>query len=108
MNKLSKKANNKFQTLNSGINKLVQPKNLTKASIVLNKTGNILSKVGNVSGKILKNPLVGSIVAANPELLPVYGGLVAASAGASKLGRVSNQVSNALEKAQGGSSVTVV
>jgi len=80
-------------------------------SNVLGKVGNVAEKVSNVSGKILSNPIVEGIVAANPELAPIYGGAVAASklvgtAGkaAEKGSNVAGKVSNVLEKASSMSS----
>lgn len=78
---------------------------------VLNKTSDVLAKVSAVSGKVLSNPIVEGIVAANPELAPIYGGAVAASklAGqgsqlAGKGASVAGKASNVLEKASSMSS----
>lgn len=94
---------NKFAS-NAGTK--LQPK-LKKASMGLAVTSNILSKVSNVSGKVLGSPIVSGIVAANPELLPFYGGAVAASKLAGSAAKVANTASkvtavasNTLEKTQ--------
>lgn len=100
LSKIVRRTENKISRVVPVVNKVV-----SGSGKVLNKAGNVLDKASDVSGKILNNPIVQGFVAANPELLPLYGGAVAASklvgtAGkaADKGANVAGKVSNVLEK----------
>ena len=81
LSKIARRTENKISRGATVVNKIVSkaPAVLNTTSNVLGKVGNIADKVSQVSGKILSNPIVEGIVAANPELAPVYGGAIAAS-----------------------------
>lgn len=100
LSKIVRRTENKIQRIVPVVNKVV-----SGSAKVLNKTGNVLDKVSDVSGKILNNSIVQGLVAANPELLPIYGGAVALSNLTGKAGQVADKganvagkVSNVLEK----------
>ena len=106
LSKIARRADSKIAR---GVN--VANKVVSKGGQVLDKTSNVLAKVSAVSGKVLSNPIVEGIVAANPELAPIYGAAVTAStlAGkgaqlASKGSDVAGKASNVLEKASSMSS----
>lgn len=101
-----RRARNKLSRVVPVANKLV-----SGTANVLGKAGNIADKVSNVSGKILNNPIVEGIVAANPELAPAYGLAVTASKLVGKGGQladkgaaVAGKASNVLEKVQSATS----
>ena len=115
LSKIARRTENKISRGATVVNKIVSkaPAVLNKTSDVLGKVGNVADKVSQVSGKILSNPIVEGVVAANPELAPVYGGAIAASkligqggqladkgaSLASKGAGVASKASNVLEKA---------
>ena len=81
LSKIARRTESKIHRGVAVVNKVVDkaPAVLNTTSKVLGKVGDIAEKVSNVSGKILSNPIVEGIVAANPELMPFYGGAIAAS-----------------------------
>jgi hypothetical protein len=100
LSKFARRTENKISRAVPVANKIV-----STAGNVLGKVGNIADKVSNVSGKILSNPIVEGIVASQPELMPIYGGAIAASKlvgqGGQLAGKgsaVAGKVSNVLEK----------
>lgn len=100
LSKLVRRTENKIERVVPVVNKVV-----SGGGKVLGKVGDVADKVSKVSGKILSNPIVEGIVAANPELMPLYGGAVAASKLVGTAGRVADKganvagkVSNVLEK----------
>lgn len=81
LSKIVRRTENKISRGATVANKIVTKGGsvLNTASNVLGKVGNAAEKAGNIGDKILSNPIVEGIVAANPELMPLYGGAIAAS-----------------------------
>lgn len=106
--KILRKAKNKASTGIQAVNKVASkaPAVLNTTSNVLGKVGNVADKVSQVSGKILSDPLVEGFVAANPELLPAYGGAIAASKLVGQGGKMADRGSQLASKGAGIASKT--
>lgn len=106
-NKLSKTFVSKLQPVFRSVSKIVDraPEYISQAGGFLSKAGGVAGQVAGIADKVLSNPITEALVAANPELIPLYGGALGATklveqvgGHASKAGRVASQVGNTLER----------
>jgi hypothetical protein len=104
---LSKLIRRTESKISRGVSKIVDraPRIISQAGSFLSKAGGVAGQVAGIADKILTNPITEALVAANPELIPLYGGALGATKlveqvgqGTRKAGSVARQVGNTLER----------
>jgi hypothetical protein len=107
LSKLYRQGVSKLQPVFRGVSKIVDraPSIISQAGGFLSRAGDVAGQVAGIADKVLTNPITEALVAANPELIPLYGGALGATklveqvgGHSSKAGRVASQVGNTLER----------